>query len=133
MSGIGLPIRYRFQVENDVGATVDPTIRVNRTRFSSSGDLTYETTGAWTNVGSTTGIADGAFFNGVEQNNSTALFLGGDVELEVTSTGWGGSTSSVNLYFQVKGSTAFPVDGTGHVVGVVSTGSGNTRRGTFEF
>lgn len=133
MSGIGLPVRYRFQVENGTTGTLNVTVNVNRTKYSSSGALVYETTGAFTQAANSTSLAAGGFLNGTTFSNSTDLFLGGDGSFEATSTDWGGNT--VTCYFQPEGSTGMPDDGTGHPVETLSsTQNGSvTLHETFEF
>lgn len=133
MSNIGLPVRYRFQVENGTTANLNNvTVDVNRTKYSSSGSLVYETTGAWTEVLNASTITSGSFANGSTVSNSTDLFLSGDGSFQAESTNWNGNQAT--LYFQAEGSTGMPDDGSGWVAATLSsTVAGSTLHETFSF
>lgn len=134
MSQIGLPQKYRFQVENGTTVAISATLNIQRAKYTSSGVLTYESTG-WTQAANSTSLAAGGFLNGSTFNNSgsTNLFLGGEGDFKATSTDWGGNT--VTAYFQPIGSTGAPDDGSGfpaETLSTTATGS-QTLHETFEF
>ncbi len=111
-----LPKKYRFQVENNTGATLDinggVTITALRYKFV-NGVLTYESSEAAIYSNAAT-IADGAFDESSEVDNNSDAYLGGHFVSNVVATG-GSPDGAVAIYLQATtdDGTTWQTDGEG--------------------
>lgn len=121
MSAIGLPLLWRLHAKNECGADAKVTANFRGTKLSTTGALSYASTGDMSALFTTTTVANAGTLDGDTQDNSVNKYLGADCDLNVVSTG--GGNGSLIIYFQGARSTGnFPTAQSGYfVLAVAST------------
>lgn len=110
-----LPPKWRIQVHNESGTTVNVEIKHRGKKIASSGALEYA--GAWSADLGTTGLANGAYYSTAEIDNEVDLFLASDLSVTLSTFG-AVPDGNVTVLFQQRAEAAaeWPADGDGHPV-----------------
>jgi len=122
---MSLPAKWRLQIKNETGVSVDVTVNFRGRRIASA-DLQPEY-GTWGEILALTTVANGAVANTATQDNVTDGWLTGEAEVELTNFS-ATPDGQVIVFFQSEGDAAgdFPADEEGFVLaaqGFTTTGA----------
>jgi hypothetical protein len=120
---------YRFSVLNSLGQTMATSaivIKGRRWNFSSSGVQTWEASEAAIDTSGST-LANGAYFSGTTQDNSTNAYLGGTFKFTIIAPTSASGTVTVFLQRSTDGGTTWPDNGNGTSVKVFSFAAAGTQ------
>ena len=134
MSLIGLPETYRFAVFNQTGIAIasntTPTVQLRRTRFDTTGTLSYDTNATFFSLGTVTSIGNNSYVIGSTISNTASYWLAWDGLCSAFASG----NASGNLYLYLEASpdagatwpTPASADGAGGGVLIAVLGYGST-------
>lgn len=128
---------FRFQVLNETGQTInvgsggDVVINTKLSKFDSNGALSFDVETEQFNLSSN--LTDGSYSSGSAIDNSTDKWLGGDVEITVTTDN-ASSAGDVSIFLQrsTDGGTTWPSDGEGIPIAVFTFTTNETQRKVVE-
>lgn len=119
---------YRFSVNNQLGVNVTVTIQARRWKLASDGSITFDSE---VEVFNEAAIASSstAWTEDTAIDNSTAKYIGADLEIVVTPassyTGSASTVVTVQIQRSTDGGTTWPDDGRGETIFRVA-GPGST-------
>ena len=131
MSSIGLPRNYRITAKNDTGETLnagDLTVMARRVKLDTNGALSFESTEA-TLLSISADLTNGSYVSGSGVDNSTNGWMGGELEITITTASATSGGVEIWLDASTDGGTTWPDNGKGILLAyakVTATGANVT-------